>query len=241
MSSGGHVASSLKESLAATPAGFGVVYGLVRHFVPVTGAGTEFWERMTVRYSPGAAANNPVSPLRPYHKVAHRADPTVIVHRGNHELHRSCHRVLRGWFPIEVLHFPIRTAEQAKLKYLTWAGVFGDDARGTHLTTAHAAREGTLDAHAATYLTADEVVNRGLRDGVLERDTRLRDVLRALTLRKDGARGLSVISEPGPPQFPGSPAQSYLRDSRSNLDAHAVRVGRRLDQLDRRAAMIERG
>ena len=105
---------SLKEVLAATPEDRGIVFAAVRNFVPVAGDETDFWERMTLRFSPHAPVNDPVSPFRPYHpKVAHRADPTVVVHRGNHALPESRHLPVVGWYPIEVLHFPIRTVQQA--------------------------------------------------------------------------------------------------------------------------------
>jgi hypothetical protein len=221
-------AASLKHALVATPPEFGVVHGLVRHFVPVAEADGAFWERMIVRYAPAAAVNSPLSPFRPYSKVAHRADPMVVVHRGNHELHRTCHRVLPGWSPLEVLHFPIRSAEQAKRKYLTWAHVLGADAKGTHVTTSRAARAGATDEHVATYFASDEMVRRGLRIGVLQTDVRLRDTLRGL------------LAEPR--VSPSAPAQvpSPLADLEAALDARVVRSRRRLDQLSRRVQAHER-
>ena len=216
---------SLKESLEATPSDYGVVRALVRHFVPVARTEGEFWERMTLRYVPEAAVNSPTSPFRPYVKVAHRADPSVVVHRGNHELHHTRHRLLPGWYPIEVLHFPIRTAAQARQKYLTWARVFGRDAKGTHVLTARAQERGRAVEHSAGFLASDEVIRRGLRAGVLETDTRLRDTLRDLS------------SENALQQCAWE--HSLLGDLEAALDARAIRAARRLDQLNRRTRTLE--
>jgi len=211
----------------------------VRHFVPVAPAGGAFWERMTVRYAPPAAVHSPISPFRPYFKVAHRADPTVIVQRGNHELRHTRHRALLDWCPLEVLHFPIRTAEQVKRKYLAWADVFGSEAKGTHLTTARAERDGTGDEHAAAYLLSDELVRRGLRDGVLEHDTRLRDALGQLECATGGARRFALPGESAWRPLVAATSPSFVADHLAARDAHWIRLARRLDQIACRVASME--
>src|SRR5580765_6385345 len=74
---------SLKEVLAAVPDHFGIVQGFWRSFVPRPDDGSLFAERMTARLSQNAPINDPTSFYRPSIKVAHRADPHVIVGRGN--------------------------------------------------------------------------------------------------------------------------------------------------------------
>ena len=108
---------SLKDVLAAVPAHVGVVRGAWRNFVPRPDDGHVFFaERMTVRYC--APAFHP-HPLSTHLKSVHRAAADVRVGRGNHEAFGSGLNALRGWFPFEILHFPVRSLEHCRRKYVT--------------------------------------------------------------------------------------------------------------------------
>ena len=106
---------SLREVLAAVPSGTARSSAFLRVFVPRPGDGP-FAERMTVRFSPLAPINDPASLYKPIRKVIHRAHPEIRLTRGNHALVGSPFAPLRGWFPVEVFHFPLRTAEQTAHK-----------------------------------------------------------------------------------------------------------------------------
>lgn len=236
---------TLKEVLSATPEPFGIVFGLVRPFVPLTESAAFFAERMVVRLSPSAPLNSPLSPFRPYQKVAHRADPTVVVQRGNHALVESRLKPLSHWYPIEVLHFPIRTAEQAEQKYLAWSRIFGEQAMGTHRRVALLEQQGRLEEHFTSYSVADDVVRRGIESGVFVVDGRLRDVLRALSRSERGRRGFALPSELCTPMAfapsTGEDTASMTRDRLSVVDTTVLRLRRRLDLLERRVVSVERG
>ncbi len=225
-------ASNLVEALSAVPPRYGVVRGIWRPFVPRPGDGEPFYERMTVRLAPHAALNEPERPYRPHSKVAHRADPTVRVATGNHDLERTRLVPLRGWYPIEVLHFPLRSAKQVERKHqanlAAWAErrLYAQDARDT-------LRPLVVD---------EEELTRGLEAGVLAVDTRLRDVLRTLV---DPAGGGFVLPAAG--RRPLSlPAPTIVDDALFAVDAAAlgdaddVRVRRQLDGLDARLKALER-
>lgn len=235
---------SLKAVLEAIPERLGVVYALVRPFVPVQEGTGFFAERMTVRLSPLAAINNPGSPFRPYRKVAHRADPTVVVERGNHALLETRHPVLANWYPIEVLHFPIRSAQQAERKYLTWSQVLPDSLVGTRRKVVQLARENRLDEHFETYALDAEDVRRGVDEGVLVTDTRLRDFLRSLPRETADTMRFAVPSKVVEPvTLPAPPVEDgpgFPRECVSSTEAAVVRIRRSLDRLERRLQAAER-
>jgi Glycosyl transferase family 2 len=187
---------SLPEILAAVPAPFGVVRGLWRHFVLRPDGGESFYERMTVRRLP---AVDWTSPYNVQVKVAHRADPGVTVPRGSHDAWGDRLRLIREWFPFEILHFPIRTRAQLLQKYADAdayeAGAYRKVPRHT---AAMAARlRGDADELYDSVVARDEEVARGLGDGTLALDTRLRDFLRGDTeeCRPSPAEELALAKE----------------------------------------------
>src|SRR5262249_8209972 len=103
---------SLKDVLASIPERYGVVRALLRHFVPRPDGDASFAERLTARMSGQAPINDPTSLFRPNLKSVNRGDPEVRLAAGAHTLIDSQLVPLRGWYPIELLHFPIRSSEQ---------------------------------------------------------------------------------------------------------------------------------
>jgi hypothetical protein len=190
---------------------------------------------MTVRLSQQAPINDPTSFYRPVVKVAHRADPEVVVGRGNHGLVGSSFLPLRSWFPVEVLHFPLRSRAQwtrkvelqgeAFTKHIERAGT------GYHLKGYDALRSGQIEQQHHALVVDDDAVERGLADGTLAVDTRLRDALRSLPEGK------------GPLTFPEPTMEDdavYAVEAAVLGEADVVRVERRLDAFEQRLRSLER-
>ncbi len=166
---------SLKDVFAGVPPRFGSVRGMWRHFPPRPHGDEFFAERMTVRVlNPGAEDNSPYSPR---FKAAHRSDPEVKVLSGNHQAIGRDLRALTGWYPIDVLHFPFRSLEQFSEKLLRRFAL--DPSRFRN--SAHEAEQaGKMREFYESYLVDDDALARGLGEGTLAVDTRLRDALRSI-------------------------------------------------------------
>ena len=226
--------SDLAAVLEALPPRYGIVRALWRPFVPRSGTESQFYERMTVRLAGVAPINDPTSPYRPNFKIVHRGDPDVRVGGGNHTLVDSGLQPLRGWYPFEVLHFQIRSAEHAARKYAD-AGQYVGLERAGYIRRAMQADTAT-GAALSELLVTDTDLERGLETGVLVVDTRLRDVLRTLADPTTGH------FEP-----PDSPLERLQLEPPSVVDdalyaveaaaldeANLVRIERRMDDLERR-------
>src|ERR671914_808063 len=166
---------SLREVLLAVPKRYGSVRGMWRHFAPRPHGDDFFAERMTVRVcNPGAEDNTAYSPR---YKTVHRANPDVEVLAGNHRALGRGLDPIQGWYPIDVLHFPIRSLRHFTEKYLRqWALL--QTRFGEMVSAAQGA--GRLEELYHSYVVDDEALERGLADGTLAVDRRLRDALRAL-------------------------------------------------------------
>ncbi|MDH4102789.1 MAG: glycosyltransferase family 2 protein [Thermoleophilia bacterium] len=239
----------LKEVLRAVPARYGIAQAFVRNFVPRVEDGRFFADRMVYRISPQAPLNDPASPWRPTSKVAHRADPDVRVARGNHAIVAGDLQPLRGWHPIEVLHFPMRSLEQYGRKARHQSKAFA--APGSRPGTAYHAKanafyaEGKGDEYFASMAVADDELDHGLRAGTLVQDTRLRDAL--AVLRTDSERDAEPTFWPASSGASGLefPKPSVIEDVLYAVDAAVLgeadvqRAQRRLDELEARIARVE--
>jgi Glycosyl transferase family 2 len=210
---------SLKEVLAAIPDGFGIVRAVSRVFVPRPGGG-DFADRMTVRLSLSAPLNDPATPFRHVAKAAHRAHPDVVVLQGNHDVAGLSGKEL-PWSPIELLHFPLRSAEQAARKHeATWTAwllnLRGDIARAR--SSFEEGRPGSFFARVAV---DDATVARGIESGAIVEDLRLREALRELRANGEIRFGPSSTAE-----------EASRAVDRVLLDeANSVRLQRRADEL----------
>jgi Glycosyl transferase family 2 len=211
---------TLKESLGAVPVDVGVVWALTCHFVPRPEDGRSFAERMTARFAPQAALNDPTSPYRPHAKAAHRADPDIVVWFGSHRV-TSRMRALPGWHPADVFHFPFRTLAQYERKSSRRAR--GDRPLGQYVRGLQAREHGRLEDVYGTLVIGDATLARGLTDGSLVEDTRLRDALR-------GHATDSRVPRNG----------RFALDEAALRDADLVRVVRRLDGVRQRVEALER-
>jgi hypothetical protein len=239
---------TLKEILANVPDTFGVVGAFVESFVPRPDDGAFFAERMTARLSPQAPINDPSSPYRPLPKVIHRADPNVRVTRGSHALVESALVPLRGWYPIDVLHFPIRSAEQCERKAILQWTAFQKSARGFgtayHTMAYEAHRMDRAQEYYDLLAVDDQALARGVTAGSLVTDTRLRDALRALRRPEaDGLRSFLLPSDGAARiRFESADAAEEVRhavDAAVLEEAEVVRLHRRLDEVEKRALGVE--
>jgi len=211
----------LKTVLAEIPQEYGIVQTFVRAFLPRPGDGP-FGERMTVRFAPPAPMNSPFSPFRVNVRLVHRALADIVVGRGNATLESSL-VPLRGWSPVEVLHFPIRSFEQFERKFLTHYRASGARRRGEHVRAYEASQAGELPALYDELSVDDDRLRSGLEAGSLAIDTRMRDALRTVTA--------------DPPQALRFPARNradevgYAIDSAVLHEGELVRLHRRVDEL----------
>ncbi len=243
--------AGLKELLAVVPARYGVVRAAWRNFVPRPEDGRSFSERMTVRLCTPAFHHHPLST---HSKSAHRAVADVRVGRGNHEAFGEGLLPLRGWYPLEILHFPVRSLEHSVRKYVTQFVALEKNAEKgipNHMAEAYEAyRAGRLEAFYEPLVVDDDALARGLGDGSLALDTRLRDRLRDLGF--GNADPTAVGGTPRDRPLPGADhdfgrldvvaAAQYAAES-SALDESdfALALGARIEDLEQRAGRLERG
>jgi len=243
-------AGDLKELLASIPDCFGSVQGFIRSFVPRPDDDSSFAERMIAMLTPLAPINDPSSPYRPLPKVIHRADPEVTVARGSHALIGSSLRPLRGSFPIETLHFPIRSAAQAARKaVLQWEAFAALGSRpGTayHAKAYRAQELGIAERYYDGMAVADADLERGIAEGVLTVDSRLRDALRLL--RSGTSPGPRLFALPHELERPFVLPEPDLEasiglglDAALLNEADAIRLARRVDQMEARLEALRGG
>ena len=218
----------LREALEGVPLRYGVVEGIVRAFLPCEGVSGSFAERMTARLTPRAAINDPASAFRPHVKILHRGSPNVIVGMGNHALRSDDLAPLLGW-QLEVLHFPIRSYEHFERKYLAHYARVTSHRRADHAWAHEASRKGRLREVYGRFSVDDSTLQRGLEDGSLVVDLRIRDALAAID------RGEPIrFDEPSPAE-----RASFATEAAGLAEADLVRLYRQLDILDRRLSIAE--
>jgi hypothetical protein len=240
--------ADLKDVLAALPRRYGIVRAFWRPFLPRVDDGSFFAERMTVRLSPEAAIHDPSSQFRPNAKVIHRANPRLTVGRGNHGVEGVSLQPLRGWYPVELLHFPLRSLAQVDRKASIYRASPGTRLHDAHRKLHGALEEGSLAGQYRNLLVDETALERGVAEGSLVLDTRLRDAFRTL-----------AGTEPVPASVEGATfalpedGRSHLRFPRPSVvddaayaaeaavlgEADTVRVQRRLDELDARLRTLE--
>src|SRR6266542_2660724 len=220
---------SLKEVLASIPARYGIVRALLRQFVPRPD-GAFFADRMIVRMSASAPINDPRSLFRPNLKIIHRADRNVTVSIGAQRLIDSPLVPLRGWYPIEFFHFPVRSLEQCERKYAHQQTGPGQTPSPYYDRVRALIDEGRLEEVYESLVVDDDALERGLQEASLVVDTRLRDALRTL---REG----NELSFPRPTVVDEA---AYAVDVAALGEADVVRLQRRLDTLEQRLLTIER-
>jgi hypothetical protein len=225
---------SLSRVLDAIPPRYGTVGAFLRTFAPRPDSGEPFFERLTVRFSALAPINDPASLFKPIRKVIHRGHPEISLARGNHAVVDSPFAPLRGWFPVEVLHFPLRSVAQcehkARLQGNAWRHI---DRTPTayHAQMFEALADGTIADYYERQVVTDDEVELGAQTGRLVVDTRLRDALRRI------AAGETQLEFPTPTLVDEA---TYAVEAAVLGEADVVRLQRRLDTLEQRLATVER-
>jgi len=229
----------LPEVLAAVPARFGAVRGAWRNFVPRPDDGRFFAERMTARLCTPSFHPHPLST---HFKSAHRAWPGVRIGRGNHEALADGLVALRGWYPIEILHFPVRSFEQCRRKYVTqFVALERNAEKGIpgHMAEVYDAyRAGALDSYYAPLVVSDDALAVGTSDGTYAVDTRLRDRLRSLGFGDTG-RGSVRNPTPAVPSVADTAGFAAEYSALGEADL-GLSFGARVDELEARLARLER-
>ena len=194
----------------------------MRSFVLQPGDGPAL-ERLVARTRP---ALDLTSQYHAQVKVAHRAAPDATVGIGNHDVEGSGLRVIREWFPFEVLHFPLRTVAQLEDKFRRRPTTGQHTERAVSLVAAD-----RLDILLAEALVDDEALAAGLASGALVEDTRLRDAVRSLD-----ADGVLAVGVP-----PGLHDDADLARDAEVVLAHdsAAIAERRCTELERTVAILE--
>jgi hypothetical protein len=227
--------ASLAQVLDAIPPRYGTVGAFLRTFAPRPGSEEPFAERLTVRFSALAPINDPASLYKPIRKVIHRGHPEIRLTRGNHAVVDSPFAPLRGWFPVEVLHFPLRSRAQcehkARLQRDAWRHI---DRTPTayHAHMFEALEKGTIGEYYEAQVVTDKEVEQGVATGRLVVDTRLRDALRRI------AAGETELEFPTPTLVDEA---TYAVEAAALGEADVVRLQRRLDELEHRLATVEHG
>jgi len=224
--------ASLSEVLAAVPPRYGTVGAFLRVFCPRPGE-EPFADRMTVRFSALAPINDPASLYKPIRKVIHRGHPEIRVTRGNHALVDSPFAPLRGWFPIECFHFPLRSAAQcahkAKLQGEAFEQHIARPPTAYHADMFSALRSGRIDEYYERLVVSDDELQHGVADGRLVVDTRLRDALRSIAAGETPVFPVPTLVEDA----------EYAVEAAVLGEADVVRLQRRLDELERRLGTVE--
>ena len=220
--------AALKDVLSAVPFDLGVAWALTHHFVPRPEVASEFSERMTARVFAPAPINDPTSPYRPHAKVAHRADPEIVIRYGAHLVYSRL-APLTDWYVADVLHFPFRSVEQYVRKGLRQAQ--GEWRLGQYVKAMHAHEQGRVADTFRALVVDDATLERGCASGALALDTRLRDSLRS----SDGSLG-----GPQPETSSGHDEWGHILEAAALREADTVRVSRRLDDLEARISRLEK-
>jgi hypothetical protein len=150
---------------------------------------------------------------------------------------------LRGWFPVEILHFPWRAPEQVTRKARIQAASttkMRRPPRGFHASL----RGGELERWFLDLAVDEADLEQGVATGLLTVDTRVRDALRSLA-GVDVLPASPVFGLPDPRSPLAFPKPSLVEDAAYAVDtavlaeSELLRAQKRLDALEKRIAMLE--
>ncbi len=184
---------TLKDVFSLVPERFGIVRGCWRHFLPRPHGEESFAERMTVRLCTPASPGEKSTIHHVHQKVAHRRDPDVEVAPGNHDAIGENLKPLRGWHPIEILHFSLRSVEQLRARDVAaGAGRCTTSVSSTSGDSTPRSTGVSWHRSSTSARSSDAELECGILDGSLAIDTRLRNALRVLR----DERGDYVLPDP---------------------------------------------
>jgi hypothetical protein len=218
---------SLKEALRPIPMGISTVGALVRVFVPRPDDERPFWERLTARIAPAAPINDPATSYRPVRHIVHRGHADVDISQGVHTVRGLPGDPLTDLYPLEVLHFPFRSRTQVDAKRSNAPWQRGGNVRGDLVRARKTVTAGRRASYFDEVVVDDDELRRGLVDGSLVEDVRLRDHL----------RGSRVDAAPLPPPTAHDEVGLAV-DAAVLTEAQVVRLQRRADELAARVSAL---
>ena len=171
------VRGTLRTTLKGVPEESGIVVAERMNFVPLSNADGPFYNSMIVREAVSATVLG--KPLPP--KVCHRGSGEVVVAQGNHAATGTGRDEVVTKGLIEILHFPTRSYSQLLSKTVNTGRAYGRNAKFHKLvgaTSRHMYRiyeEGGLPEYWEEAALTEEQVEKGVREGVMVVDTRLRE------------------------------------------------------------------
>jgi hypothetical protein len=167
---------------ASIPAEYGQIEVQRRNFLPSPESAGPFYSRLIYRDAQSITPSG--RPLQP--KVAHRAHPDVVVAAGNHSISGAELRPVPGGELIEIFHFPMRSYDQFERKVIqTGVGYEKLEHRGfeegsDQLKLLQIYRENGLRKYYEDALIDDAARRRGVEDGRIVLDRRLKDFIQTL-------------------------------------------------------------
>jgi hypothetical protein len=172
------ISGNLSETLRRVPNDYDVVSAPRYNFVPRSVKGTTPWyESMVFREK--SSTNTRGRPLPP--KVCHRGIENIKVIQGNHHISWPKRLAVFPQTPIEILHFPLRSYAQFENKIVKGGSAYE---RNTDLR-ANIGRDwrrlykqwkrGKLHKYYQKQIWPDIRLQRGIDNGLLVLDTRLKD------------------------------------------------------------------
>ena len=175
---------SLKALLEEIPAGVSALAAERVNFLPLAGefggargSGAPFHQTMIIREA--CSLNALGQPLPP--KVCHRGLADIDVGQGNHAVSIAGAVIPALDTGIRILHFPQRTYAQFENKIAMGGRAYANNKElppaigGTWRRLYESYLAGELPTYYAAQVPGEEAVRRGLAEGCLVRDTRLRD------------------------------------------------------------------
>jgi hypothetical protein len=234
---------TIADALRAVPPTYGVVLGPRVEFVARPDGPGTFFDRLVYRQAR--------SMLRPKVAHRALAD-VIVLHRGQHDVTagrdaedawqrlrtpgRPVLRTVRPaggdeaeerlvWYPrwpLRIFHLPLRSFEQYRRKVETLLGDPVSSGGGMRGRLRSSYESGRLEELYAELVTDDAAVERGLADGELVRDERLRDFMAGVG---DPLAGEPVVGRPA------SPAPEALAAERAELELDAMHVLARTERM----------
>jgi Glycosyl transferase family 2 len=185
---------TLKDVFETVPRQFGALAAPLVDFVPRPDSAEPFYRRMT--FAETEFRNRRGQPGRTKPKMAHRGVPEVEISSGNHKLLAGGLRLVPGWEPILVFHFPLRSYAQFERKVSLKATNPTHDLDKQRADLVEALRRGELRQLYEARVPGEEELRRGLSEGSICEDPRLKDFMERLEVGPNPARS-AVGSELG--------------------------------------------
>ncbi|MGI8596732.1 MAG: glycosyltransferase family 2 protein [Thermoleophilaceae bacterium] len=235
---------SLKEVLEEIPREYGIIRAPKQNFFPRSGDAGFFADRMVARrtHSPKHRRTGVPTPLP---KTAHRARADISVGSGNHAVEHPELGLLGGWYPIQILHFPVRSYLQfeRRTRQTTLAKREGGLKEKNYGADYAELERGELRRRYEELAPADAEVEAGVRAGSMVIDMRLKRFFEehGRPARRD-LWDLAPGDEPEAPLESARPLEDVEREARmlGSIAQYGGQLFREERKLRRRIESAER-